>query len=186
MAPTVELLLLRHAIAEERRADRPDRARPLTAWGRSRGRAVVDRLAALDLRADRLLSSPLTRARQTAELAVAAGLAPALELADGLAPEADPLPLLEIWRAGQDGKKEAQRPLRLLLVGHEPDLGLLASRLIGAPPGAVRLRKAGVVLLRLPADSSRPLLGGVSLRLLMTPRMLLSAASATAPSEPGP
>ncbi len=65
----------------------------------------------------------------------------------GAVPEADPAPLLERCLAATppwDGWS------RLALVGHEPDLSTLAARLVGAPPGSLELRKAGVMLLRLP------------------------------------
>ena len=168
-----ELLLLRHGIASERRADADDALRPLTPAGRERTARVLQRLRQLELGGQRLLSSPLLRARQTAELALAAGLAPALELAPGLAPEADPWPLLH-WPAGVQ---------RLLLVGHEPDLGDLAAALIGAPPGAITLKKAGIALLELhqlpsqrPGESpgsARAPRPGARLRLLLGPRQLL-------------
>ena len=163
MAPR-ELLLLRHGIAEERSPDRPDAQRALTAAGRQRTVAVLERLVQLDLRCQQLLSSPLLRARQTAELAVAAGLAPpTLQLAEGLAPAGDPWPLLR-WSAGVH---------RLALVGHEPDLGDLAAALIGAPPAALVLKKAGIVLLEITAVSPRP---RARLRLLLGPAQLLAGS----------
>jgi len=162
-APPRELWLLRHGIAQERHPDRPDAGRALTPAGRRRTAAVLERLVAAGLRADRLLSSPYCRARQTAELALAAGLAPQLELAEVLAPGGDPLPLLATgWPPPVS---------RLLLVGHEPDLGDLAARLIGAAPGAIPLRKAGLAVLRLPPGP--PGAATASLRLLLTPRLLL-------------
>ncbi|MFQ6538485.1 MULTISPECIES: phosphohistidine phosphatase SixA [Aphanothece] len=155
-----ELLLLRHGIAAERRPDHPDQARALTPEGRQRTAAVLSQLHRLGVGADRLLSSPLVRARQTAELAVAAGLAPAVTLTDALAPGGDPLPLLADLAAGG----------RLLLVGHEPDLGDLAARLIGAPPGSIALKKAGLAVLDLPTPRTP---GQACLRLLLAPRQLL-------------
>ena len=56
------LLLLRHGIAEERRDGLDDGERALTPRGRSRTRAVLDRLVERGLGADRLISSPLVRA----------------------------------------------------------------------------------------------------------------------------
>ncbi|MEI6617146.1 MAG: histidine phosphatase family protein [Cyanobium sp. ELA507] len=174
MAP-IELLLLRHGIAEERSPERPDRTRALTDKGRQRTRAVLERALALGLVADQLLSSPLTRARQTAEIARSVGLAPTLELSETLEPGHDPLPLLvtalaalATTRPGSDALSPQRR--RLLLVGHEPDLGLLAARLLGATPGAIELRKAGLALLALPAG---PTPGSARLRLLLSPRSLL-------------
>lgn len=156
----LELLLLRHGIAEERAPGRPDADRALTAAGRQRTAAVLERLLQLDLHCELLLSSPLLRARQTAELAVAAGLAPQLQLADGLAPGGDPWPLLH-WPVGVR---------RLALVGHEPDLGSLAAALIGAPPSALVLKKAGIALLQISAALPRP---QGRLRLLLGPAQLL-------------
>ena len=168
--PTWELLLLRHGIAEERSPARADTGRELTAAGRARTRAVLEQAARLDLRADRLFSSPLVRAWQTAEIAREAGLAPAIELAQALEPGGDPLPLLPGWLTKGGGSPSC----RLLLVGHEPDLGLLASRLLGAPPGAIALRKAGLALLRFPVlEVGGSLAGTASLEWLMRPKLWL-------------
>jgi phosphohistidine phosphatase len=164
----VELLLFRHGIAEERGGAVPDAARALTARGRERSRAVLRRLTERGLGAGRLISSPLRRARETAELAVAAGLAPSLELAEGLAPGGEALAALPVWLetlAAPPGEWP-----RLVLVGHEPDLSLLATRLLGAPPGTLALRKAGLAVLRLPR-SAQP--GQATLRLLLSPRLLI-------------
>jgi phosphohistidine phosphatase len=170
-SPAWELLLLRHGIAEERSPDRVDAERELTAAGRARTRAVLERAAGLGLRADRLLSSPLARARQTGEIACEAGLAPALELVQALEPGGDPLPLLPAWLTPAEA---GAGPLRLLLVGHEPDLGLLAARLLGAPPGAITLRKAGLALLRLPVlPAGATLAGTARLEWLVRPKLWL-------------
>lgn len=194
-----QLLLLRHGIAEDRSDDRPDGLRALTPAGRRRTTAALERVVAIGLTVDRLISSPLLRARQTAEIAMATGLAPALELATALEPGGDPLAQLSFWLASSsaatpaeslsppDSPGSAPLPLadtsavgiRLALVGHEPDLGDLAARLVGAPPGALTLRKAGLALLELGA-SDRSALGGAPgcgawrLRLLLTPRALLA------------
>lgn len=156
---SVDLLLLRHGIAERRvnGRDHPDRA--LTDRGRLRTRAVVRELRRLGVEADRLISSPYRRALETAEEAVQAGLAPSLQMADALAPGGDP------WRILRGLKG------RCLLVGHEPDLGDLASALIGARPGGVRLRKAGFCHLRWCADLKDPH-GMADLQALLRPRLL--------------
>ncbi len=178
MAHRRELLLLRHGIAEERGAGLDDASRALTAAGIERTGRVLQRLLELDLRAEVLLSSPLVRARQSAELARDAGLAPALELEAALAPGADPEPLLQRWLG-----PTSPRPGwgRLALVGHEPDLSRLAAWLIGVPAaqaeGRLRLKKAGVLLLELPGeDGPAPpqLAGAARLLLLLSPRSLLA------------
>lgn len=166
-----ELILLRHGLAEPRSPGLQDGLRALTHEGRERTLRICRRAHLLGLHAPRLLSSPLVRARQTAELAVEAGLAPALLSSDALTPGADPLPLLQDWwsRCGRDPEP------RLILVGHEPDLGDLACRLIAAPPGAVALKKAGIALLawgQAPSPDEAFPLGQAQLRLLLTPKVL--------------
>ena len=159
-----ELLLLRHGIAEERSPAVADADRALTPAGRRRTEAVLQRLLALDLACEPLFTSPLVRARQTAELAVAAGLAPRLALAPALAPAGDPWPLLR-WPPGVR---------RMGLVGHEPDLGDLAAALIGAAPGSLVLKKAGVALLLIEPDAGPRPRG--RLRLLVGPAQLLAGS----------
>ena len=168
------LLLLRHGIAEERRAGLEDGDRALTERGRSRTRAVLERLVALGLMADRLLCSPLLRARQTAEIAVTAGWAPDLTLASELAPGGAALACLPEWCQACGGDS-------LALVGHEPDLSALAAFLIGAPAGHLDLRKAGLIQLRLSEAAARgqavaggqPAAGGAVLVSLLRPGLLL-------------
>jgi phosphohistidine phosphatase len=176
MAPKRELLLLRHGIAEERSNDLDDAQRALTPEGRERTARQLQRLVELDLACDLVLSSPLVRTRQTAELAVVAGLAPELELAAALAPLADPLPMLERW-LGPVSPRSGWR--RLALVGHEPDLSTLAALLIGVPmaaaPQALRLKKAGAALLQLTPGAPAGLLGSARLELLLPPRVLLGS-----------
>ncbi len=162
-----ELLLLRHGIALEADPQHPpqraDSARPLSPAGRRRTTAVLQRLVQRQLSCHRLFSSPLLRAWQTAELAVAEQLAPAIELADPLAPGGQALPWLQ--ELADRGQLAGQR---LALVGHEPDLSALASGLIGAPAASLQLKKAGVVLLQWwPARPVGRLL------LLLTPKLLL-------------
>ena len=183
-----ELLLLRHGIAEERLDQLEDAPRQLTPEGVERTSRVIQSLVWLDLTCDLVLSSPLVRARQTAELALAGGLATELELAAALAPLADPLPLLERW-LGPLSPRPGWR--RLALVGHEPDLSTLAALLIGVPmaqaPQALQLKKAGVALLQCaapPPSGSPPsgLVGSARLALLLPPRALLGPRIGHAPS----
>ena len=75
MAATIELYLVRHAIAAERGPNYPDdRERPLTSEGIARFKQAVEGLKELDVTLDLVLTSPLVRASHTAELLVA-GLA---------------------------------------------------------------------------------------------------------------
>lgn len=166
----LELVLLRHGIAEPRGRGVEDRQRALTPEGRLRTQSVCQRACQLGLRAGALVSSPLVRARQTGEIAVAAGLAPSLACNEALAPGGDPWPMLQaLWATSEGGF-----PRRLILVGHEPDLGQLACRLLGAPPGAVVLKKAGIALLSwAEASLAGQERGSAQLLLLLTPKVLI-------------
>jgi phosphohistidine phosphatase len=120
-----ELYLVRHAVAAERGEDWPDDTkRPLTTKGVSRFREVVQGLVWLGVGLDEIYSSPLVRAKQTADL-----------LSEGLRERTAVRVVDEL------GKRIKRR--RVALVGHEPDLGELAAVLIGAPR-ALPFRKGGV------------------------------------------
>jgi phosphohistidine phosphatase len=160
---TSELLLIRHGIAVVRGSTATDEERALTSEGRARTRKVLQQLKRLDLKCGPLVSSPLVRARQTAELALELGLGDSLSFSDSLAPGHDPLQLLA---------ELLENPWeRLGIVGHEPDLSQLASYLIGCQTLGIQLKKAGVALLQL----DEPLLqaGSSQLRLLLSPKVLV-------------
>jgi len=157
---SVDLLLLRHGIAAQRVLGRDHPDRGLTGRGLRRTWEVVRQLRMLDVQADTLISSPYRRARQTAELAIQAGLAESICLDSALEPGGDPWPL--VYRLSGC----------CLLVGHEPELSTLAATLIGAPLGSLRLRKAGYCHLSWPADLSDPR-GQAELQALLRPRLLL-------------
>lgn len=164
--PSIELYLVRHGLAGERDASRDDRRRPLTAEGMERTRAVARRLRDTGLRLDGLFASPLVRARQTADLLSEAGMAKAVEESPLLAPGGDFAEWLR-WLAGW--RRKGGR--RLAIVGHEPDLGEWAERLVwGEVRHQLVLKKAGVVGLILPADG--PPVGRSLFFLLAPPRIL--------------
>lgn len=123
----LELYLVRHAVAAERGDEYPDDSkRPLTANGINRFKREVAALAALGVDVDLIVSSPLTRTKQTADI-LAAGLEskPEVVTVDALAPAGTPSAVI------QEIAKHARRG-RLALVGHEPNIGELAAKLIGA------------------------------------------------------
>ena len=123
----LELYLVRHGIAAERGPEYPDDSkRPLTSEGISRFRKETKALAALDVDIDQIISSPLVRAKQTAEiLAQAVPSHPSIEMSDALAPAGTPAAVF------QELAKH-MRKARIALVGHEPNIGELAARLIGS------------------------------------------------------
>ena len=160
---SVDLFLFRHGIAAERKhgQDHPDR--PLTELGVQRTLAVAGRLMDLGYQADQLLCSPYRRAVETAELVVQAGLASAVQIEASLAPGGDPRPLLRSMHG------------RCLLVGHEPDLSAVATALIGAVNGSLRLRKAGFCHLCWDALHRDPF-GRAELQALLRPRLLIPSS----------
>lgn len=149
MSHPIELYLVRHAIAATRGEEWPDDdKRPLTARGVSRFKEAVEGLRGLGVEVDEIFTSPLVRARQTADL-LAAGLAgkPAVRILDALAPGHEPRSVLaQLARAA--------RRRRVALVGHEPGLGELAAHLIGAGR-ALPFKKGGVCRIDVESLASR-------------------------------
>ena len=133
-----ELYLVRHGIAADRGKAWPDDSqRPLTPKGIKHMRKVIKGLDDLDVKLDLILTSPLVRARETADL-LRHGLgkdAPVDETTR-LAPGGRPADVVELLR-------KHRKSGRIALVGHEPDLGQLAAFLIGARAPLV-FKKGGV------------------------------------------
>jgi phosphohistidine phosphatase len=136
----VILYFLRHGKAGEQRAVDDDR-RELTTEGVVALRGAMPLWRRLNLRPDLVLSSPLVRARQTAELFCRAlGLA-APVVDETLRPGAE-------WASFARAMAGAPDARRVLFVGHEPDLSSTAALLSGA--ASVRLRPGGLVCLEFP------------------------------------
>jgi phosphohistidine phosphatase len=165
MAAILDIYLVRHAIAAEpgpKYAD--DRKRPLTPEGIKRFEEAVAGLVAFDVELDVILTSPLTRAEETATL-LAIGLkkrAPIEEL-EALAPGGKFAAIVEAV-----SKQARRHRRRIALVGHEPDLGETAARWLGAR-GQVAFRKGAVCALEV--DSATPA-GPATLHWLLPPRVL--------------
>lgn len=149
MAGPCELYLVRHAIAAERGDDWPDDdKRPLTARGVARFKESVDGMRKLGVEVDEIFTSPLIRARQTAEL-LASGLPgkPTVRTLDVLAPGHTPGSVMaQLARAA--------KRRRIALVGHEPGLGELAAHLIGAGR-ALPFKKGGACRIDVESLTSR-------------------------------
>jgi phosphohistidine phosphatase len=124
---TLELYLVRHGLAAERGEEYPDDSkRPLTSEGIARLRKEAKALDALDVQFDQILSSPLVRAKQTAEVfAELMKSKPPVALTDALTPAGSPAAVI------QELAKH-MRKARVALVGHEPNIGELAAHLVGA------------------------------------------------------
>jgi phosphohistidine phosphatase len=112
----MRLLIVRHA---EAASGEPDELRPLTAEGREHARAVGERLRDAGFTADAVVSSPLLRARETAE-ALALGVP---DVDDRLAPGATPFDMRDV---------AAGRGETVVIVGHQPDCGQAVAALSGS------------------------------------------------------
>lgn len=122
----MRLVLVRHA---ESAPGTPDELRTLTPEGQEQARALGERLRADGVRPDAVLTSPLLRARQTAE---ALGFGDPEE-DERLAPGATP----DTVREAIEGRGET-----VVVVGHQPDCGQVAASLSGGeeprfPPAGV-------------------------------------------------
>ena len=136
--PPCELYIVRHAIAAERGDDWPDdNKRPLTEKGIARFKDGLGGLNWLDVGLDEIFSSPLVRAKQTADL-LAAGISGKanVKLLPALAPGHSPKEVMEEL-------SHVAKRRRIALVGHEPGLGELAAHLLGAKR-PLEFRKGGV------------------------------------------
>ena len=164
MATTVELLLVRHAVAAERGPNYPDdRQRPLTSEGVAQFKRVVQGLKNLDVKLELVITSSLVRAHHTAELLVAGiGGKPRLDTLDALSPGGRMTQVLEAIT------KASKRSKHIALVGHEPDLGELAARLLRSR-GTIEFKKGAVCCIEL--DGAMPT-GPGTLRWLLPPRAL--------------
>ena len=136
----MRIILFRHGPAGSRDASRwpNDETRPLSPKGIERTERAARGLARLEGSIRAILTSPLERARQTAQL-----------LHDVLQAKA-PIGELEALEPGGSYREVVQRLQSLdgegavVLVGHEPDLGKLAGVLLfGAPASTLPLKKAG-------------------------------------------
>ena len=131
----MRLYLVRHADAA---AGEPDELRPLTPRGRQQARELGARLAAEGAGGVAVLTSPLLRARETAEeIARALGTTP--EADERLGPGATATGV----RAAVAAHGES-----VVAVGHQPDCGRVAAELTGGPEPP--FPKAGLAVIDLP------------------------------------
>jgi phosphohistidine phosphatase len=163
----MKLLVVRHGPAGDRTefaaTGKPDDLRPLTDAGRKKVRRAARGLRALVGAVDVLAASPLTRARETAE--ILAGRLGGVEVATvtELSPETQPDALVPWLRAQDQGATVA-------VVGHEPHLGFLVGWLLtGRHASFVELKKGGACLLEF---DDPPSAGGAVLVWAMAPRHL--------------
>jgi len=167
VATELHVLLVRHAIAEERGAAWPDDdQRPLSHDGTRKWKRAARGLARVMPSVDLLLTSPLTRTFQTAEiLARALSPSPKVQMFEALRPETRPGTLVTALRSRSPKGT-------VVLVGHEPMLSELASLLMHLQ-GPLEFRKGAAMLLVTQGLGTR---GPARLEWFLTPRVLRDLA----------
>jgi phosphohistidine phosphatase len=157
---SVVLYLIRHARAEDQSDAYPDDSmRPLTDKGQTQAKQLAELLAAQAIHFDWLISSPYSRARQTA--AAVASQATRQTTLETLV-TADYTALLRDLR--ELVATDAERPLVIALVGHEPYLSELASYLLTGDPAGVFVDVKKAAILRF---AGRLIAGEMTLELLV-------------------
>lgn len=161
----MDLLVIRHAIAEDAQPDQDDASRELTTEGSRKFRRSVQGLRELDWTLDRVLTSPWTRAIQTVEL-----LKP---ITDGPVISTELLcdkPRPELFALIAEATAPQQEEHATAVVGHEPWLTEMIAWLAFGDPHhseGIELKKGGVAWLQ---GTAVP--GGMKLRALLTPKLL--------------
>jgi phosphohistidine phosphatase len=146
----MQVYLLRHGTAEVARPGTRDSDRHLTAEGRKKLRGILKRAAAAGLSPTMIISSPYTRALETAEAAAeilkyGGEILRTRALAPGGSPE-------NVWQEIRLHKDEAQ----ILLTGHEPQFSQLTSYLLNSPALRVDFKKGAVIRIDFDAVGPRP------------------------------
>jgi phosphohistidine phosphatase len=165
----MQLYIVRHGQAVESEAwTGAERDRPLTAEGRDEMRAAARGLRRLGVDVDAVYTSPLGRARATADF-MAAALDVSLHELDQLAPGASLDALAHVLSSHPHASA-------LLVVGHEPDLSTMIGQLIGPHgPAHVEMKKGACCRVNVPdtsASSSAALQGRGTLAWLLTAKQL--------------
>ena len=164
-----DLYIVRHGIAVDPGTPGiTDDERPLTPKGEKRMRQIACGLRTLALKLDRIVTSPLARARATAEI---------------VARELNLSHLLEVSSVLQTGTSSAtvrrwlrERPEeRLMIVGHNPTLSDLVGLLVlgSEHPVLCDLKKGGIAAL----TRSSPGADSYEIEWIATPRILRSLAN---------
>jgi len=161
----MELILVRHGLAVKRETPGYAEAdRPLTEEGIERMQKSARGLASLIDPPDFIVSSPLIRAKQTAEI-LSVSLQCGHEIAEweALLPDAAPSALVSMLR------KHERANECIILVGHEPHLSRCAAHVLGAEPQVFQFKKGGAASFEF---SSRIAQGSGLLKWFLTPKQL--------------
>ena len=159
----MDLYILRHGESGQSLADaKRNNERSLTTAGRKEVEEIAESIERLGVEFDEIAFSPLPRAKETARIVAKRQKRAKLQMWDELRPEGDRRATFSrLARMGHDAE--------ILIVGHEPYLTGIVAELMGARPGAILLKKAGLVRIRV--TSLSPGAKG-ELRWLLSPRVL--------------
>jgi len=159
----MDLLVLRHGDAGKSSLSPGDFKRSLTAEGKKEIEEISKGIQSLGIELDDILTSPLSRAKQTAEIvSKIVKLNGNIEEIESLKPEGN---RLELYSKLSKLKQDSQ----ILIVGHEPYLTELIGEAISQSGCRIDLKKAGLARIRV--ISTSPKLRG-ELRWLLTPKHL--------------
>lgn len=159
----MHLLLIRHARAEERMLNKRDRTRALTQDGRRRMHKAARGLRTLVPQLTHIATSPLLRARQTAEIVAAVYDPSEIVSLPALSPGAEAHDVLA-WLLTQTNEAV------FALVGHEPELSQLAGWLLsGKLSGFVQFKKGAAAFIEF---AETPAAGKGKLEWLLTAAQL--------------
>lgn len=157
----MDLYFLRHGLADDR-ADWTDNddARPLTKPGKKRMADEAKALVHLKLNLDAIITSPLVRARQTADI-----VAKHLDAQDGVVEDKRLAPGFNLSKL-REIIHEHENAQALMIVGHEPDFSATVGELIGR--ANIVMKKGGLAYVNV--TSTSPLEG--ELVWLVPPKVL--------------
>ena len=159
----IDIFILRHGEAGNRMTVvEKDSERPLTPEGRTEIQEIAKSLKTVGLQTDRIYTSPLRRARETAEIAAKILNIPTLEEWDELKPDGSKA---ELYRK----LARLEQNSRPILVGHEPYLTSMIGEIIGTTGAKIVLKKGGIGKVRI--TSFTPRISG-ELRWLLTPKII--------------
>lgn len=144
------LYVMRHAEAVEGNATLQDEWRYLTESGRAAVKKTSSAIAEIGPKPRLTVTSPLTRAVQTAEIAAEKACRKNVVVASGLLlPGADIGELVTYIKSCKESRS-------IMLVGHEPQLGLLVAMLLGRAGMTISLKKGACVTLKVDPGKDKP------------------------------
>ena len=157
----MRVYVLRHGIAEDAPPGASDADRALTPEGKQKLRRVLERARDSGVDPGLILTSPLKRAVETAQIAATVlHVESELVRTNSLLPTGEPE---RVWKEIRTHKVE-----ELLIAGHEPLLSGVVAFLLGSPVVQVNMKKAALVSIELETAQQQP---RGALNWMLTPKV---------------